>query len=71
MITENDINNIAENDTIAANVGNDIADFFGLKRDKNGRYKTAYGTKTAAGLARSLFMELDESFNRQETYYKR
>jgi hypothetical protein len=45
---------IQENQELADELGNIIAEALTLKKGKDGRYQTTWGTKTAAGLARML-----------------
>lgn len=41
-------------DFTALEVGKQIAELFNLKADKDGRYNTSFGTKTAVGLGRCV-----------------
>lgn len=43
------------------NAGLEIATLLNLKADKDGRYSTSWGTKTAIGLARSVQRVLEEA----------
>lgn len=49
------------NDFHAMEAGQRLAELLGLKADKNDRYKTSYGDKTAIGLARCVERVLNET----------
>jgi len=43
-----------ESHEASTQIGSEIAELLGLKKNKDGNYKTQYGTKSPRGLARML-----------------
>jgi hypothetical protein len=51
-------------DELAAKIGKDLIELFGLRVKANGRVDTAIGDKTPAGLARTVKRVFDETIDK-------
>jgi len=56
------------NDKQAIGLGKSIADILGLKMNKEGRYNTAWGTKTMQGLGLTVLRLVKEAESEKVNY---